>query len=303
MKILVIGGTYFLGKAFLETCLEKGREALLVNRGNRKLEGLPEDRIKTFLMDRHDGEKLKELSDELKDQKIDAVVDFCAYEKGDVKSIIDILPESVQQYLFVSTCDVYRRGTGKVLDEGAELEERLFAGQEGAYINGKVILEDELQKACMQKGLHFTSIRPVIIYGPGNYAPRESIFFHWITQAGQILFPEDADGTFQMVYVKDVAKVIDAVLLREDCFDRAINVCGEAIITYQGFSDALEKACERDIERVSLSVDEVIERGIPLPFPLLAEESEQYAGEFVKKLGIQYTDLCQGLKETFKEFA
>ena len=155
----------------------------------------------------------------------------------------------------------------------------------------------------MQKGLHFTSIRPVIIYGPGNYAPRESIFFHWITPAGQILFPEDADGTFQMVYVKDVAKVIDGVLLREDCFDRAINVCGEAIITYQGFSDALEKACERDIERVSLSVDEVIERGIPLPFPLLAEESEQYAGEFVKKLGIQYTDLCQGLKETFKEFA
>ena len=302
MNLLILGGTYFLGKAFTQLCDDGTNRILLVNRGSRQIDWGNHSGVKNFRMDRHDPEKLRELKAFLEGSVVDAVVDFCAYEEGDIRTVTGILPEGTKQYIFVSTCDVYRRGTGKAVDETGEMETRDFGGQEGAYILGKVALEKELRECALAKGMHFTSYRPAIIYGPGNYAPREGLFFHWIANAGQILFPEDADGSFQMVYVKDLAKMIRAGLLREDCYDRSLNVCGEACLTYQSFAECLEKACLQRVERISIRVSDLLERGIQLPFPLRKEESECYSGELVKQFGIPYTPLEIGLKESYEEF-
>lgn len=299
----MIGGTYFLGKAFVELADDGGNEILLVNRGTRKFLGAEGGRVKSFLADRHDAEGLAKLKELLQRDPVEVVIDFCAYEAGDIRSMMEILPAETKQYLFLSTCDVYRRGTGETLDETAPFEERRFDGQEGAYISGKVALEEELRLEAKKRGIRYTSIRPVIIYGPGNYAPREGMFFHWISKAGQILLPEDADGYFQMVYVKDVAACIYACLLREDYYDGALNICGEGLLNYQSFAEALEKACGQEtFERITLPVADILERGIPFPFALLKEESENYKGERMKKLGVVYTPLEQGLHETYLEY-
>ena len=303
MRILVIGGTYFLGKAFVELANNGSNEILLVNRGSRESCGNKSGRVRSFLTDRHDKSGMKRLSELLENEKVDVVVDFCAYEKGDISSMMEALPKDVRQYIFLSTCDVYQRGTGEALDENAPFEERQFGGQEGAYISGKVALEKEVRQCAVQRGIHYTSIRPTIIYGPGNYAPREGLFFHWISKAGQILLPEDADGYFQMVYVKDVAACIYACLLREDCYESALNICGDDILDYQGFADALEKACgQGNIERIELPVADIQGRGIPFPFALMKEESECYKGERVKKLGVAFTPLAKGLCEAYAEY-
>lgn len=299
MKLLVIGGTYFLGKVFLDLCDNGENEILMVNRGNRLSEFGGSSGVKFFRMDRHDEGKLQELSGLLHREPVEAVVDFCAYEPGDIRTITEILPDSVKQYVFISTCDVYRRGSGKALDETAPLEERDFGGQEGAYILGKVALEKELRECAPVKGIHYTVIRPAIIYGPGNYAPREGMFFHWIANAGQILLPEDADGAFQMVYVGDVAKLISDVLLKKECYDQAYNICGDEVVNYESFAGALARACSQEPERVFLKVSEILERGIPLPFPLTKAESESYLDEKRKTLGVSCTPLAEGLKESY----
>lgn len=300
MKILVIGGTYFLGKAFLDICDDGRNEVLLVNRGSREPKGRSE-KVESFRMDRHDAEKRKILAQMLQEKQVEVVVDFCAYDPGDIKDMMTILTESVVQYVFISTCDVYERGSKKTLDESAPLEVRSFGGQEGKYVSGKIALEKELQEQATKKGVWYTSLRPVIIYGPGNYAPREGIFFHWIAKAGQILYPEDADGRFQMVYVKDVARCIYDSCFKEDCYDRAINVCGETC-DYRQFANALDKACGREIERVSLTVRDIWDKGIPMPFPLVKEESEIYEGDFLKKQGFEFTPLEAGLRESMEDY-
>jgi len=302
MRLLVVGGTYFLGKAFMELCDNGENEVILLNRGNRTLSLKYTDKIKHIQMERHDPEQLQKLGELLKEAPVDAVVDFCAYEAGDIRSIMEILPKGTKQYLFISTCDVYRRGSGEGLDEKAKLEERSFPGQEGAYICGKVALEKELPECSARYGIAYTVLRPTIIYGPDNYAPREGIYFHWITKAGQILYPENAGGTFQMVYVRDVAKYIFACLCREECYGQAYNICGDGVLDYKSFTDCLEKACSQRIERVSVTVEDVLERGIPLPFPLTRAESEYYLGEKSKALGVGFTPLEDGLKETFLWF-
>ncbi|MBP5281139.1 MAG: NAD-dependent epimerase/dehydratase family protein, partial [Lachnospiraceae bacterium] len=220
------------------------------------------------------------------------------------RKVMEVLPAGVKQYVFISTCDVYERGTGKRLDETSKFEERDFGGEAGAYILGKVTLEKELLECAAKKGMHTTVIRPAVIYGPGNYAPREGIYFQWMSKAGQILVPEDADGWFQMVYVRDAAKILYASLLNEKAYDEAFNLCGETL-TYQDFADALEKI-QPGLQRVGVTVDLVNEKGIPLPFPMTKEESETYAGDkahaFAGENGIEFTTLVEGLRESYADF-
>lgn len=290
MKILVLGGSYFLGKTF--TRLAEGHHELyLLNRGNQPFE---EEDIVEYVMDRHDAEAIKTIPEEY----FDVIVDFCAYQKGDIETIIKNLKADFKQYIFVSTCDVYRRGTGKVMNEDGELEERYFGGQAGDYIAGKVLLEKELERCCREKKVAFTSIRPAFIYGPDNYAPREPVYFKWILTAGQILHPYDATGEFQMVFVLDVAKAILAACGNPKAYNRAYNLCNPESMTYEDFAILLENVMELSFEKVEISVGEVLEKGISLPFPLTKEESEWYNGSRVEELGIRYTPIEEGMAVT-----
>nr|MBQ8253597.1 NAD-dependent epimerase/dehydratase family protein [Lachnospiraceae bacterium] len=291
MKILVIGGTYFLGKAFVERACGE-HELTLFNRGNRPLfiEG-----IRCCKGDRRDATALQQIEGDF-----DVIVDFCAYEKGDIRLVAEQLLGRFKQYVFVSTCDVYRKGTGAVLTEKSPLEERVFPGPEGAYIAGKVALERELSACGTEYGFAYTSIRPSFIYGEDNYAPREGIYFQWMENAGQILHPMDATGEFQMVYVKDCAGVILRVCGRPEAYNQAYNVCGTEGVTYEVWRNSLQEAVRRAgvpaFESLPITVAQVYEKQIPLPFPLRMEESERYDGSKAKALGVSYIALEDGIR-------
>ena len=309
MKILVIGGTYFLGREFARLAGEEN-EIYFINRGSRLPELSEKEREHTFVMDRHDVEALSRI----RLGEIDVVVDFCAYQAGDIRTVCDNLGSSIKQYIFISTTDVYRRGTGAdMIGEDAEFEIRDFGGEAGAYILGKAALEKEVRAllnvnekdglaVSRDDAINFTILRPAFIYGPENYAPREGIYFNWITKAGRFISPADADGYFQMAYVTDVAKAILLCCGNEAAYNKAFNVCSGEKLTYELFEEALIKVSKDvfgiDAEKASISVAEVEERGIPLPFPLRAAESEYYDGSRVRELGTSFISLEEGLRET-----
>jgi nucleoside-diphosphate-sugar epimerase len=312
MDILVLGGTYFLGKAFIEALLKKCTEVAqhysltLINRGNRPLE-LSDDEIKRlnireYHMDRHDRDSLERLPQ----KSFDVVVDFCGYSENDIELLLES-GLTTKQYIFVSTVDVYSREDGYVVrNEDYPYETRHFAGLVGDYISGKVALEQELKTLAEKTGFKYTIIRPAVIYGPGNYAERENMYFKWMVNAGQILSPVDATGYFQMVYVKDVAEIICNALLNEMVFDKAYNVCTNEKITYSDLAEILKKVgrtvLDKDIQEVGITMDTVLERGIPLPFPLFKEESFFYDGSRSAELNVKYTDLYEGLCESLRAY-
>lgn len=299
MKILIIGGTYFLGKAFLKLADDGARRITVLNRGNRSVPGNEDGHVKVLLADRTKPEELGKLSWD--PEGYDVIVDFCAYQAGDVKNILEALPRGIRQYVLISTCDVYRRGSGGILAEDAPFETRDFGGEAGSYILGKTALERELLECASGRGMHYTVIRPAVIYGPGNYAPREGIFFHWARNAGQILFPENADGSFQVTYVEDAARFLLDCLLNEKAMDEAFNLCGEPI-TYEDFANALDEAVGMPLQRISISVEDAMERGIPFPFPLMKEESETYDGTKAVRQGLMTTPLEEGLQRAWEWF-
>lgn len=290
MNILVLGGSYFLGKSFVNKVAGK-HEVTVCNRGNRPL-CIPG--VREMVVERHNPQSLGDLAQGY----YDAVVDFCGYEKGDIRSVFQALKEHFAQYIFISTSDVYERGLGRELDETAPLEKRKFGGEAGDYIAGKVSLEEELVECSREYGTHYTVYRPVFIYGPDNYAPREGMYFHWIKNAAQILHPVDATGYFQMVYVEDVALAIEKGIGNENAYDCAYNLTGEKRVTYEAFAQALAGAVPVPFERVPVEIRMIEEKGIPLPFPLTEEESNQYNGRKVLQLIGQYTSLEEGLRIT-----
>lgn len=290
MKLLVFGGSYFLGKHFVQRIYTE-HEVTVFNRGSRPLNI---SGVREVYGDRHqtpDYDKLKQLD-------FDIVVDFCAYQPGDIAKVFQELPGKFKHYIFISTCDVYERGLERWLDENGPLEQRDFGGEAGAYILGKAALEKELKEQAEMTGVKFTSLRPAFIYGPDNYAPREGIYFHWIKNAGQILHPVDADGEFQMVYVEDVVKAIASALGNEAAYNQCFNLAPQPMITYDLFALALEKSVAVRFEKVPISLQMIRENQIPLPFPLTREESNWYNGEKALALIGAYTTLEDGLKKT-----
>lgn len=290
MNILVLGGSYFLGKHFVNMAV-KEHQVTVFNRGNRPLENTV---VREIRGDRHDLDALAGL----KGKHYDVVVDFCAYQKGDIDLVFSSLGAEFDQYIFISTSDVYERGLNRLLDEAAPLEERFFGGEAGAYISGKVALERELEECGARYGVKYTSIRPAFIYGPDNYAPRESMYFLWIEQAGQILHPVDATGIFQMVYVEDVALAILRSLGNPAVYNGAVNLAPPQMETYDSFAGALKECIEKPFELVEVTVSQALEKNLPLPFPLTREESNQYDGRKALQLIGQYTSLTEGMKKT-----
>lgn len=288
--ILVLGGSYFLGKRFVKLALNT-HNLTVFNRGNNPLNiaGVTE-----IIGDRHNLEDLNKLTD----RHYDVVVDFCAYSKNDINTVCEKLKDTINQYIFISTVDVYKRGLDKYLDESAPFEDTDFGGEAGAYISGKVALEKEIAEASKVYGFDHTVIRPAFIYGPDNYAPREGIYFHWINSASQILHPADATGEFQLVYVDDVAKAVLNVVGNEKAYDKAFNLAPFQMETYESFAQALKDAMDLDFEIVNVTVELINEKQIPLPFPLTKDESNWYDGKAALELIGQYTNLSEGLKQT-----
>lgn len=293
MRILVLGGSYFLGKHFVQMACEK-HQVTVLNRGSRPIS---QACVEEIIGDRHDAS----VWNQLKEREFDAVVDFCAYNKGDIREILEVLGNGCSQYIFISTVDVYMHGMQKVLAEDAPFENREIGGEIGEYIKGKVCLEKELEDCADTCHVPFTTIRPSMIYGTDNYAPREGIYFHWIKQAGQVIHPMDATGEFQFVYVKDVARAILAAIGNPSAFNQAYNLVNKELVTYSSFVDVLQQALPVPFQKVPVSVNTILEKNIPLPFPLLKEESNYYSGEKAMGLIGEYTGLLDGMKETVRD--
>ena len=294
MKILVIGGSYFLGRVFLIQAA-KSHDITVVNRGTYSVEELGVHQIKG---DRRNSSIWRENAEEY-----DVIVDFCAYEKNDIAAVLNNFSGKAKQYIFISTVDVYKRGLGQIKNENTPFETRAISGSAGEYISGKIALEQELITECEKKNINYAILRPSIIYGPFNYAPREAAFIQLAVQNKILPHITDAKGKFQFVYVKDVANAIIKCMLNETAYKNAYNICNDTIFDYDSFFNGLKAVIDVPVEELKLTVSEALAQNVPLPFPVTADETELYSNEkSIQELGLCYTSFSEGIEKTYNAF-
>lgn len=291
---MVIGGSYFFGRVFVMLAA-KEHDVTVVNRGTCSVAELGAKQIKG---DRKEEGVWKSIEDDY-----DCVVDFCAYEKGDIARVLENMPGRIRQYIFISTVDVYERGINGLKGEETPLETRPLPGEAGAYIAGKVALEREVREQCGKRDISCTVLRPAILYGPLNYAPRESVYIRLLARNRVLPRITDAAGSFQFVYVKDAAQAVLSCLLNPRAYGQAYNLCGEEVLTYDAFFRELGKASDVEAREIPLTAREAESQGLPLPFPLTEAETELYSNEKSKEeLGLRYMDIGEGMARTYWAF-
>lgn len=298
-KILIIGGTYFAGRVFSILAAKQGYDLVLLNRGRYSMKSLSES-VREYRADRTNIMTLKEcgLNDDF-----DAVIDFCAYEPGDILNIVYGLSCRTEKYIYLSTADVYKRMPG-VKTESSARQEEMPGNPVELYSYKKKVLEDELVKASADVGFSYTILRPAFIYGPFNYAPRESVYIRSLLRKEVIYQPTDAKGQFQMVYVKDLGEAILACIEKEESRNKAYNVSAPEVMDYNSLLELMERVSGIKAEHlIPVSVNEIYEQRIPLPFPLTESESELFDGRLIcRELGVVYTDIETGMEKTFNAF-
>ena len=295
-SILVIGGSYFVGKVFVEELIKHDDYSIYVmNRGNKplNLEGVHEIRC-----DRHD---IAAVGQAVPPMEWHTIVDFVAYDPTDVDTLIQSLPGSIGHYIFISTTTVYENSLEIPMKEDAPKLTGPLPGPHGDYGYKKWLTELKLKEICEQKGIPHTSFRPAFIYGKYNYAPRESYFFKLIAQNKAIVVPLLPQSLFSMVSVWDVVNTIIASLGNEKVFNNAYNLSAGELICYDKLIDVLEKITAKTFNVQRLSVVKIDAERIPLPFPL--EEHLVYSGELIRDiLNFKYMSFYEGMTRTYNYF-
>ncbi len=227
MRILVIGGTKFLGPAVVHAATARGHTVTLFNRG-RTNPGLFPD-LETVVGDRN------EELEPLKGREFDAVIDTCGYYPSQVERSAGFLAERVHQYVFVSTLSVFVANNVVGLTEQNAVG-RLDATTEARL--GALTMRDvsgdtygPLKARCERAAEdampgRTTIVRPGLIVGPLDPSNR---FRYWpwrAHRAGTILAPGPEHARQQFIDVRDLAEFIVKTI--DDGHAGTFNVVGPA---------------------------------------------------------------------------
>ncbi|WP_300465225.1 NAD-dependent epimerase/dehydratase family protein [Desulfobacula sp.] len=295
-NILIIGGSYFAGRALVEQLVRvKEFQVFTFNRGNIPLNinGVTE-----LHGDRTDSTSMK---DNIPAMEWDALIDFCGYTPDDIKSVIASVPGNLKQYVFISSTSVYDHDTLLPMQETSRTIDapQPELGDYAEYGLNKINAETLLERECGHRSISWTILRPSIIYGRFNYAPREEYFFDLMEKESPIVIPENTLALFTFIFVEDLAKIIINCIGNKRVFNQVFNTVSKEYISYKTYLETLEQITEKKIKAITMSVAEIIKKKIPLPFPI--DHHQIYSGnKLYNALRFEFTPLFDGLKKTYK---
>ena len=200
MRILILGGTLFVGRHLVESARERGHEVTLFNRGRTGPDLYPE--VETLHGDRAAGDL-----ESLRDGSWDVVVDTSARVPRWVRDAATLLGDRVGHYTFLSSCSVYADTTLPGTNESSPvhvLEDETTEEITSADVYGglKVLCERELERALPGRSL---SARAGLIVGPYDMSGRFTYWVHRIARGGDVLAPEPRDQPVQLIHARDLA--------------------------------------------------------------------------------------------------
>ena len=199
MRLLLLGGPRFLGRAITDSALERGHELTFFNRGSTNPDLYPE-------VERIVGDRAEDLG-ALVDRSWDAVIDTCGYLPRVVRASAEALSSS-PFYCFVSSVSVYADFSVPTSEEspvarlGDLPDDEVTAETYGPL---KAICEDAVREVFGENAL---VVRPGLIVGPHDPTGRFTYWPHRVARGGEVLAPGPPERPTQFVDVRDLAEWI-----------------------------------------------------------------------------------------------
>lgn len=213
MKVLIIGGTIFLGRHLVAAGLARGHDVTVFHRG-RHADALP-SAIERLQGDRH-GDVTA-----LRGRQWDAVIDTCGYVPGAVRRVMDALDrDRVGHYTFVSSISVYSSFTATGVDERApvaaispeqvEAAEAVSTGERAtarSYGEMYGALKGRCEAAAEQAMPgRVLNVRPGLIVGAYDYSDRFTYWVRRVAAGGDVLAPGRPERRVRVIDATDLAE-------------------------------------------------------------------------------------------------
>jgi nucleoside-diphosphate-sugar epimerase len=301
-KVLVIGGTLFIGRALVSELLKAGHEVWVLHRKPAHDLG---KRVNSIQADRNDPEATRRA---LEGAKFDAVFDnVYDWERGTTAAQVEATARAccgngLDRYIFMSSVAAY--GDGLNHHEGDALAPDDHADP---YSRNKAMSERALFRLHQRNGFPAVTIRPPFIYGPGNPFYREAFFWDRMRDNRQIILPGDGRRLMQFVYIKDLVAACLRAMEEPNAVGHAFNIANSRAITQaeavQAFADAAAKRAtvvrvprERIHHMGGNPMGSSLYFGVYFDLPPIT----QIVTKAQRVLGFKGTDFLTGLKETYR---
>jgi 2'-hydroxyisoflavone reductase len=239
-KILVIGGTLFIGRTLVKELVKAGHEVTVLHRKSRHDLG---KKVGSITVDRNDLDAIKKaLAGKTFDVVYDNVYDW---ERGTTAAQVEATARAcgnnLHRYIFMSSVAAY--GDGLNHHEGDALAPD---DHSDAYIRNKAMSERTLFRMHQRNGFPVVTLRPPFIYGPGNPFYREAFFWDRLREGRPIILPGDGRRLMQFVYIKDLVTACIKVMDAEDVEGHAFNIANPRPLTQVEAVEAFARAAGKE---------------------------------------------------------
>ncbi len=235
MRILIMGGTRFIGVYLTKVLLEQGHEVVLFNRGNKPA---PIAGVAQIHGDRKDAAQLK---DKLASESFDVVFDNNGRELTDTQPLVEIFKDRVQHFIYVSSAGVYLKSHQMPHKE-----------EDAVDPNSRHKGKHQTEAYLAESGIPWTSIRPTYIYGSQNYNDLEAWFFDRLVRNRPILIPGNGLHFTQFGHVQDLAVGMSKIIGNPKAIGQIYNLSGDRYVTFDGLAYACAEAVGKSPDEVKI---------------------------------------------------
>jgi 2'-hydroxyisoflavone reductase len=293
MKLLVLGGTIFVGRHVVEAALRRGHDVTLFNRGRHGVVLFPgTEKLR--------GDRDGDLS-ALRGRRFDAVIDPSGFTPEHVRTAVTALDGAIGHYTFVSTISAYRRfPPGGEYDEDAPLAE----GHEG-YGPLKARAEEAIATALPGR---VARVRPGLVVGPHDPTDRFTYWPRRVAAGGTVLAPGRPERPVQIIDARDLADW--CVTLAGRRVTGAFNAVGPAtMLTMAGLLAACRAATASDARFTWVSDAELLAAGVTrwTELPLWLPEHDPRVGGMLladnrraRAAGLAFRPLADTIRDTLE---
>jgi len=297
MKLLIIGGTKFLGPHLVRSALARGHDVTLFNRG--LFAALPPAGVE-FVQGNRDGEIAL-----LAGRRFDAAIDTCGFVPRIVRQSVAQLADAVQRYIFVSSISVYAEPLGGAFAEeeptAMPADPKTEEVTNETYGGLKALCEGEVMTGMPGRAM---VVRPGLIVGPLDPSDR---FTYWPTRfalGGDVLVPGSPDAAVSFIDVRDLAQWM--IHAAEESLTGTFNASGTYGATTMGEVIEACRAAAGTGNAVWVSEDFVLSRGVapwtelPLWIPQGEDSLIRASSARAVKAGLRYRPLADTVQATLE---
>jgi 2'-hydroxyisoflavone reductase len=298
MKLLILGGTKFLGRHLVDAALAGGHEVTLFNRGRNNPDLYPE--VEKLRGDRDGG------LDALGGRRWDAVVDTSGYVPRVVRASAELLAESVGMYVFISSMSVYadfRQPNDEDSPVGTLEDESVEEITGESYGPLKALCERAVESALPGRALH---VRAGLIVGPFDPTPRFPYWTARVARGGEVLAPAPRERQVQLIDARDLSEWILRMIAQKRA--GVFNASGpDYKLTMQGFLEACRDASGSDARFTWVGEQFLLDAGVeawselPLWLPESSETHRYFLASNCEKAfaaGLAFRPLVETARDT-----